>query len=198
MKIQSQSIFSRVTSIAAGAGSVFLGLMLAAGVATSAHAQGEIATGTVSGSGTGPYTYDLTFGASPSSLSPVGSVWYAWVPGFFYLPGVPITGSAHAPSGWTATIFANSVQFAANSPANAIPIGQTLSGFSYQANFTPAQLAGTANSGRSVAYAGGIETDPGFTFTVQTVTVPEPSTFALIAAASAGLLLANRRKLWAA
>jgi hypothetical protein len=178
--------------------SILVGALLVSGVSTTVLAQGEIANGTVSSSGGGPYTYDLTFGAAANSLSPVGSIWYAWVPGFFYLPGAPIAGSAHAPAGWTATIVGNSLQFAASSQASYIPIGSSLTGFSYQANFTPAQLAAAANSGRSVAYAGGIQSDSGYTFTVLPATVPEPSTVTLLMAGTAALLLVVRRRFWLA
>jgi hypothetical protein len=174
---------------------VALCLMMAAGLSANARAQGTIANGTLSGSGSGPYTYDLTFGAGTNSLSPVGSVWYAWVPGSFYLPGAPIPGSAHAPAGWTATISGNSVQFVATSAANDITAGHSLSGFSYQANFTPAQLASAPNSGVSVAYSGGLFSDAGYTFTVQTVVVPEPSTLPLLLAGSAALMPFVRRRL---
>jgi PEP-CTERM motif len=172
------------------AGALLLGFLLAAGSAPSARAQGQIASGTVSGSGTGPYTYDLTFSDSSSALSPVGSVWYGWVPGLFYLPGTPT--SASAPSGWTANVSGHSVQFMASSAANDIMPGQTLSGFSYQATFTPAELAAAANSGTSVAYSGGLFSDAGYTFTVQAV--PEPSAITLLLTGSAGVFLARRRR----
>ena len=192
MNKASQSTLIRSTGVATVAWRILLGLILTAGTVTTLHAQGQIASGTVSGSGSGPFTYNLTFSAEANSLSPVGSVWYAWIPGYFFLPGVPT--SASAPAGWTASVFANSVQFFANSPANAIAVGHSLSGFSYVANFTPAQLAGAPNSGLSVAYAGGIETDPGYTFTVQIVQVPEPSTLVLIMAGTTASFLAGRRK----
>ena len=166
------------------AGRILLGLMLVAGTATSVHAQGQIASGTISGSGSGPYTYNLSFSDAASSLSPVGSVWYAWVPGFLYLPGVPT--SASAPAGWTATISGDSIQFVANSPADYIAPGSSLSGFSYQAAFSPAQLAAAPNSGVSVAYSGGLFSDAGDTFTVETV--PEPSTLALLICGATGLM----------
>jgi hypothetical protein len=76
-----------------------------------------------------------------------------------------------------------------SSSANHILAGQSLSGFSYEANFTPAELAAAMNSGLSVAYSGGIESDAGFTFTVLPAEVPEPSTLALLICGAAGLLL---------
>jgi hypothetical protein len=166
-----------------------LGLMLAAGTALSARAQGQLGSGTISSSGVGPYTYNLTFRDAPGGTSPIGSVWYAWVPGSFYLPGVPT--SATAPAGWTASVFSDSIQFSANSPANDITPGNSLSGFSYQANFTPAQLAAAPNSGVSVAYSGGFFSDGGNTFTV--VAAPEPSTLALLISGALGLFAAKRR-----
>ena len=138
MKKALQSNFIRARGTAP-AGRMLLSLMLMAGTATSVHAQGQIASGTISGSGSGPYAYSLSFTDGASSTSPIGSVWYAWVPGFFYLPGVPT--SASAPAGWTATVSGDSVQFVATASANYITAGNSLSGFGYQAAFSPAQLA---------------------------------------------------------
>ena len=191
--LQSKLIRSMIIT---AAGRILLGLMLVAGSAASVYAQGQTASGTISGSGSGPFTYDLSFSDAANSLSPVGSVWYAWIPGSFYLPGDPT--SASAPTGWTASIFLNSIQFTANSPADYITPGSTLSGFSYQAAFSPAQLAAAANSGLSVAYSGGLFSDAGYTFTVQLSTVPEPSTLALLICGATGLCLAGRRWLRAA
>ena len=193
MKNKLQSSLNQSTGIAAAAGRILLGLILLAGTAASVNAQGQIASGTISASGSGPFTYDLSFSDAPTSTSPIGSVWYAWVPGFFYLPGVPT--SASAPAGWTATISGASVQFTANSPANYITAGSSLSGFSYQAAFSPAQLAAAANSGRSDAYSAGLFSDAGNIFTVQVATVPEPSTLALLLCGTTGLCLAGRRRL---
>jgi hypothetical protein len=193
MKSISQSNLIRLAGITAAAGRILLGLLLVAGTAASVLAQGQIASGTISGSGSGPYTYSLSFSDAAGSLSPVGSVWYAWVPGFFYLPGTPT--SASAPAGWTATISGDSVQFMANAPADYITAGQTLSGFSYQATFSPAQLAAAPNSGRSDAYSAGLFSDTGYIFTVQIVSAPEPSTLTLLICGAAGLCLAGWRRL---
>jgi hypothetical protein len=192
MKHSLQSNSIRSADIAAAAWRILLGLMLVAGTAASVHAQGQIASGTISGSGSGPYTYSLSFTDGASSISPVGSVWYGWKPGFVYLPGVP-TG-ASAPAGWTATVSSDSVQFVANSPANDIPIGGTLSGFSYQAAFSPAQLAAAPNSGLSDAYSGGLFSDAGDLFTV-TAVVPEPSALTLLLCGAIGLCWTGRRRL---
>ena len=186
----------RPTGLTTAAGRILFGMVLAVAAATFVHAQGLIAGGTVSGSGSGPYTYNLSFSDAASSTSPVGSVWYAWILGAFYLPGVPT--SAAAPAGWTAAVDANSVQFVASSPTNAITAGSSLSGFSYQAAFSPAQLAAAANSGLSVAYEGGIESGASFTFTVQPAVVPEPSTLVLLVCGATGLCLVGRRRLRAA
>ncbi len=167
-----------------------LTLALAAGTATSVLAQGQLASGTIHSSGSGPYSYSLSFSNSPSATSPIGSVWYAWVPGSFYLPGVPT--SASAPAGWTATISSDSVQFVASSAANDITAGQSLSGFNYQATFTPAQLAAAPNSGRSDAYSGGLFSDAGVIFTVQAV--PEPASLMLLIPGATGLYLIGLRR----
>jgi len=157
-----------------------LGTLLAGALNQSARAQGQLASGTVIGSGTGPYTYSLTFSDAAGATSPIGSVWYAWVPGSDFLPGSPTSEST--PTGWTATVASGtpgySIQFKASSSAYYIPAGGSLSGFGYQAGFSPAQLAATANSGESVAYSAALFSDPGYTFTV--LGVPEPSTTLLL------------------
>jgi hypothetical protein len=166
---------------------VFLCLTMAVGTVATVYGQGQIASGTISGSGAGPYVYNLTFSDSASASSPIGSVWYAWVPGQFYLPGVPT--SAFAPAGWTATISGDSVQYTANSSANYITAGHSLSGFGYDATFSPGTLATTPSSGVSVAYSAGLFSDGGDTFTVQTAPVPEPATAGLLAIAGTALLI---------
>jgi hypothetical protein len=186
----SQFKLSRSTRSAATGVKVLLGLMLAVGTATSLQAQGQLASGTVSGSGSGPYTYSLTFSDAAGATSPIGSVWYAWVPGVFYLPGTPT--SASAPAGWTATVSGTSVQYVANSAGNDILAGQSLSGFGYQAAFSPAQLAAAPNSGRSDAYSAGLFSDGGNIFVV--TAVPEPSALALLISGATVLWLAGRRK----
>lgn len=168
-----------------------LTLFVALGAVSAAFAQGEIASGTISSTGSGPYVYDLTFSDGAGATSPIGSVWYAWIPGQFFLPGIPT--SASAPAGWTATISANSVQDIANSPADYITAGHSLSGFSYDATFTPAQLAAAPNSGESVAYAAGLFSDAGDTFNVQAV--PEPSSMSFLGAGLLALAFAGRRNL---
>jgi hypothetical protein len=173
----------RTGSIASG---ILLGLMIAA----QTHAQGDLPSGTISGSGSGPYTYDLTFSDAAAATGPIGSVWYAWIPGSFYLPASPT--SAFAPAGWTANIVSDSVQFVASSPAFDIAPGQNLSGFGYDANFSPSTLAATPNSGVSVAYSAGLFSDAGQTFTV--LAVPEPSPSLLLAAGAAALYWVSRRR----
>jgi hypothetical protein len=188
------SLHSAINNVNALAWKMFLGSMLFAGGICAVHAQGEIASGTVAGSGAGPYTYSLSFSDAANATTNIGSVWYAWVPGSFYLPSMPT--SASAPAGWTASIVGNSIQFVASSAANDITPGHTLSGYGYQASFSPSQLAAAPNSGVSVAYSAGLfaPTDPnGFTFTVLPAPVPEPSPLMLISAA-AGLLVVLRRR----
>jgi len=171
-------------------------VLLATAAGTTALAQGQLAFGTVSSSGTGPYIYDLTFGDAANATSSIGSVWYAWIPGQFFLPGTP--ASASAPAGWTAHISGASVQFVATSSAFDITAGNSLSGFSYQAAFTPTQLAAAANSGESDAYSAGLFSDSGNIFTVEAAAVPEPATPALLILGAAVLVVVGQRKILAA
>jgi hypothetical protein len=187
MKTSKQTILNLRTISTARLAFAF---MLAAGTANHVHAQGQLPSGDIGSLGSGPYTYNLTFSDGGGATSPIGSVWYAWVPGLFFLPGTPT--SASAPAGWTANIVNNSIQFIASSPADDILPGQTLSGFDYQATFSPAQLAAALNSGESDAYSVGLFSDAGAIFTVQPV--PEPAGPMLLTAGATLLWFFRRRQ----
>ena len=160
---------------------LFLNLLAVVGTASAAFAQGELATGTVSGvPDSGSYDYTLTLNNASGSVS-IGSIWYGWIPGFFYLPSTPT--SATAPTGWNASIDGNSIQFYGNSGVLLAP-GQSIQ-FNYVASFAPSQLTGGA--GYSYVYSGGIEGDPGAFVDVQTVAAPEPSALSLLMAGFLGL-----------
>jgi len=158
-----------------------------------AFAQGEMATGTVSGilSG-GSYDYTITLDNISGSV-PIGGFWYSWTPTispFFYLPSVPTSSSA--PTGWSSFVDGNSIQFGANTPGNALAPGNSIE-FHYVASFSPSQLTGDA--GYSYVYSGGIEGDPGAFVNVVTVPAPEPSSRVLLTIASFGLVFASHRQL---
>jgi len=159
---------------------LFLNLLFALGTASIAWAQGETATGQVNGQPSGSlYDYTITLDNTSGSVS-IGSFWYAWTPTispFFYLPSTP--SSASAPTGWTASIAANSIQYV----SSGIPLapGQSIQ-FQYVAAFSPSQLTGDA--GYSYVYTGGIEGDPGALVNVQTV--PEPASSVLFLAGFLG------------
>jgi hypothetical protein len=74
---------------------LFLNLLVALGTASVAFAQGEAATGTVSGQLNGSlYDYSITLNNTSGSVS-IGSFWYAWtptIPPFFFIPTKNNTG----------------------------------------------------------------------------------------------------------
>ena len=160
----------------------------------------QSATGTYTDTPSGPdYTYSLTASDASGAGAPMGSFWFAWVPGKFFLPSVPL--SATAPSGWTESIVNHSVQFVAGSSADYILPGSSLSGFTFTTVDTPAEIAGDATSQgypttpvtTSDAYTGGLFSSSGNTFTFTASSVPEPSTLALGAMGVAGLWLRRKK-----
>lgn len=170
---------------------IILAIVLAGTCAGTALAQGDIPSGSYTSSGSGPYTYDLTFKDSASATAAIGSVWYAWIPFQNNLPGSPT--SALAPFGWTESISGGSIMFTASSSVYDIQPGQSLSGFSFTASFAPSSL--TPSTQESDAYLAGIEGDPGVVFTVTPGTVPEPSAAALFGISALGLGLSRWRRL---
>lgn len=160
--------------------------LVLAGAGFKAQAQGVLASGQITGIPFGlNYDYSMTVSNSGTATSAIGSFWYAWTPGQFYLPSIP--SNPFAPSGWTATTSGHSIQFTALSSGLYILPGSSLSGFGFTSADTPAQLAGNATAqgfpstpvGTTVAYPQSYFISPSQTF-VFTTTVPEPSALALL------------------
>lgn len=184
--------------------SIRLACLVAAGLAASAiagRAQGIIASGTLVGvPGAGnTYDYTLTLSDAAGATSSIESLWFAWIPGYFFLPSVPSSASGGS-SGWTASVVSDSIQFQGNA-GNAIAPGHSAS-FTFVTTDSPATLAGNSPYGypigESVAYAGAVDaSSPSDQFAVVTQ-VPEPSSLSLLLVGSLALLAAHARKLRAA
>ncbi|HEY1662430.1 MAG TPA: hypothetical protein VGI03_08430 [Verrucomicrobiae bacterium] len=156
----------------------------------ASRGQGTLASGTISSVQEGPSLWLYTITLTDTGANPIDSLWYAWTPDVspnFYLPDSNLSDISGT-LGWTGSGVANSIQF---SGGTAITTGQSVL-LSYEADFSPATLAGTANSGLSVAYDGGIEGGPGtpdFTITA----APEPGSLAILGMAFAGLTAVGKR-----
>src|SRR5262249_52595990 len=123
-----------------------------------------------------------------SSNAGIGTFWFAWVPGEDLLATSPI--SVSPPSGWSDNItnmgagdgFA--IQFLANSPANDVQPGSSLS-FSFTSADSPASVIGNSvffpgtPVGTSFVYPQGPFSDAGHQFVVPpaptTIPIPTPS-----------------------
>ncbi|HEY4417453.1 MAG TPA: PEP-CTERM sorting domain-containing protein, partial [Verrucomicrobiae bacterium] len=143
-----------------------------------------------------------------SSLSPIGTFWFAWVPdvyGYDLLPSTP--SSIGTPDGWSAyTTGGDSyyypdgygIQFYANG-AGLAP-GSSID-FQFTSVDSPAVLAATSPyfglaADSSYIYSTYAQSDPGALVSPQLSAVPEPSALSLLAAAGAALLfLGNRQQL---
>jgi hypothetical protein len=169
--------------------------------ATTTQAQGITATGTFTDTPNGgSFDYVINLQNSASSTSPVGTFWYAWIPGGFFLPSNP--SSITAPSGWSASAPSLSgrfsIEFTANTPGAAILPGGSLN-FSFTSIDTPATLAGPSAApgnppvGLSTLYSGDTPFS-GNSLQFNVTPAPEPSSLALLAASLFGFLFFARRK----
>ena len=137
------------------------------------------------------FKYDITLTNSSQSNAPIGTFWYAWVPGKDFLATSPI--SETAPTGWIDSITHTpgnppdgfAIQFIAgnNGTTNPVEPGSSMA-FSFVSADTPAMVFGNSQFynnppvGTSFVYSGMPFSDQGFQFVVAaaapTVTAPEP------------------------
>ena len=143
------------------------------------------ASGVISSTAAGAgFNYTINLTNASSSNSGIGTFWFAWVPGEDFLATSPI--SVSPPAGWTANItnmgpgdgFA--IQFLANSPANDVQPGRSLS-FSFTSADSPASVNGNSvffpgtPVGTSFVYPAGPFSDAGHQFVVTPASSPTPT-----------------------
>jgi hypothetical protein len=163
---------------------------------TCARAQAGIgASATLIPQQLGPNSYEYSMTLTNTGTTPIGTYWFAWVPGYDLLPSAPT--QVKSPTGWTGNalheaIGVDSIQWV--NTVTPLQPGQSLSGFVFDTPDAPGAINGTSVLGLPVkysyAYIGAPETDPGYFFTVQTI-VPEPASMAM-GLAGLGLLLRRR------
>ena len=140
--------------------------------------------------------YDYTILLQNTGSTSLNSFWYGWTQGGNNLPSVP-SGPANS-LGWGNSVVGNSIEWVNSSGTTLAP---GFSGtFFFFSSSTPTLMT-TPPHGGSVAYVNGIDFSQGVTgdstgaFSPTLVTTPEPSSAALLAIGSLGLLACSWRKL---
>jgi hypothetical protein len=177
--------------------SIYLTLLAAAGFAASTvSSQAQNASATISGTAVaGGYDYTITLdNTGGTSLE---GFWYGWTTSGNNLPSDPSTAGSSL--GWAPSFFGgNSIMFQGGA-GSALAAGNTAT-FTFFDASTPAAIT-TSPSGESVVYTGTIGFTEGETgnsspvFSPVLVSSPEPSSIALLAFGSLGLLAGGWRKL---
>ncbi len=156
-------------------------LSLIALCTVSARAAALSGTASITFTGTGPYQYFITL--TNTGTGPIGTFWFAWVPGQNYLATSPT--SVQDPTGWTHSItppgggFA--IEWVATTP---LASGQTIN-FSFTSTDTPLQIAGNSlffshpKVTTTVLYAGQPLTGTAFQLIVQPIDFPTPPSLAI-------------------
>jgi hypothetical protein len=182
--------------------SIYLTLLAAAGLAASTvSSQAQNASATISGTAVaGGFDYTITLDNTGSAA--LEGFWYGWTDFGNNLPSNPSTAGSSL--GWVANFFGgNSIQWQ-GSAGTALAAGNTAT-FTFFSTSTPLAItttpSGSAISGQSVAYEGTIGFDEAISgnsspvFSPVLVSSPEPSSIALLAFGSLGLLAGGWRKL---
>lgn len=189
-------------------------LLLGTALALAAHAWPaearagilEDPSGQITSISGGPdFTYAMTLSNASAATEPIGTFWFAWVPGEDFLPTAPL--SETAPTGWTVNAITHggssdgyAIRWEATSAASDIPIGGSLSGFSFTTADSPAAVEGnspfypTTPVLTSFAYDAGPFSDAGTQFQVQSSAVPEPAALTIMALPTLWLLRRSRRQ----
>jgi hypothetical protein len=148
--------------------------------------------------GGGAYHYDIVL--SNISQDPVGTFWFAWVPGMDFLPSMPV--NIQPPPSWIYILNGGpgySINFYANPHEAALQPGDALT-FGFDSMDSPETLAGnspffpTYPILTSVVYTGAPLSGPEFVFVVESV--PEPTTTILFALGMIMAVTVGRRSLY--
>jgi hypothetical protein len=132
-------------------------------------------------------SFDYTIILKNTGSDNLNSFWYGWTQSGNNLPTDPV--SPGNSSGWANDLSGNSIMWI-NSSGTPLSPGNTAT-FTFDSTATPLAIT-TPPSGESVAYVGGIDFSQGVAgdstgvFSPVLVSVPEPSTFGLLAIGSLG------------
>jgi hypothetical protein len=175
-----------------------LGVLCVIGATEPCHAQGTLATATISGEPAGSL-FDYTITLDNTGSTPIGTFWFGWIPGQFYLPTSPT--SETPPSAWTATLTGGgpfAIEYNASATADALSPGSSLT-FDFVSADSPAVLAGdsSAHPGTPITTSFVYSGDAAFSGTSEqfvVASVPEPGTTTLLCA-GLGVIWYARRKI---
>jgi hypothetical protein len=185
---------------------IITGLLLI-GATYQIEAQGYIASAQISvqAVGDGTYNYTIQLNNDSSSMNPIGTFWFAWVPdvyGYDLLTAMPM--NLQTPANWGGYVTGGDSYYYADGYgiqfyANGAPLapGSSLT-FGFNSTDSPATLNATSPyfnlpASTSYIYAGYAEGDPGAEIALQVV--PEPSSLSLVLVALFGLIFGGRRSL---
>jgi hypothetical protein len=169
-----------------------------AAISSASHAALQ-ATGELVGTPNGGGGYHYTLTIHNTGTTTIGSLWFAWIPGenFMTAAATNVTSPAGWSGGHQGGAGSESILWQANTAGARLAVGGTLTGFAFDSNQTPTQMAGLSpNDSRyhmtdSYVYIAGALGDAGYLFTI-TVT-PAPSAVATVGLASMTLLRRRTR-----
>jgi hypothetical protein len=161
-------------------------------------------TATMTAAPDGPnYNYTITLNNSNTSTNNIETFWFAWIPGYDYLPSQPTV--TQMPANWTTFIehlsSPYSIEFYDTGTSDPITPGNSSSAFKFTSPDSPTTLAtGTGFAGLPDTYSY-VYSGPGESGTLNTIfsipitTVPEPASIVLAGLGGlAGLMMWRKRR----
>jgi hypothetical protein len=135
----------------------------------------------------GDYRYTITL--KDTGTKPIGTFWFAWVPGANFLPSKP---HASAPKGWADDVISGggySIRWVANSSASALKAGHSMT-FVFTSSAAPAAVFGKSKTHSptkvttSFIYSGMPFSDNGYEFSASSTKVASPVGWDMMAPAN--------------
>lgn len=169
--------------------------------ASAAYADGISAIAGYTYTQVSPGVYDYSLTLDNTGTTTIGTFWFSWIVGAGFLPSPP--SDITSPAGWNPVVTNGGKAIQWTTALDLLAPDTTVSGFSFESDTTPAQMAGLfpgpgLGTGDPVStafvYIAAPLADPGFQF--DAMPTPEPGSWLLLLSGMALAAISFRSRLF--